>query len=58
MDKNQNNKNNTNIHIEQVNPRTDLNKKDIKEVRKYNKDNDENLSKTQQFKLLNKRKNG
>ena len=56
MDKNQNDKSNTNIHIEQVNPRTDINKKEIKEVRKFNIDNEENLSKTQQFKLLNKRK--
>lgn len=57
MNKNTNDKKNTNeVHIEQINPRTELNyleKTALLQFKIEQHDNEEELSKTKQFRLLN-----
>lgn len=46
-----------NIHIEQINPRTELNDLEKTAIMQFKIEREEELSKTKQFKLLNQKKN-
>ena len=52
MDKNIKDENNSNVHIEQVTPEQQISNKEKNEIKRFT-DNEEMLSKTQQFKILN-----
>ena len=58
MDENKQNKNDTGVHIEQVNPREELNDLEKTAILQFKIDQEEkvDLSKTQQFRLLNQKK--
>ena len=59
MTKNQNIDHTDEVHIEQIDPRTELN--DLEKTAilqfKIDKEKEEKLSKTQQFKIMNNRRN-
>ncbi len=58
MTKNQNNNHSQDVHIEQIDPRTELNDLEKTAILQFEIDNGKDLSKTQQFKMINNKKKG
>ena len=58
MTKNQDNNHSQDIHIEQIEPRTELNDLEKTAILQFEIDNGKDLSKTQQFKMINNQKKG
>ncbi len=56
MTKNQNDESSKDIHIEQVDPRTELNDLEKTAILQFEIENGKDLSKTQQFKIMNNKK--